>query len=133
MVRERSFTCRETQNSVIPEVIDTLRGNDPNSSFVILEDRKNMAVAEAIDRVEVIQTPIDKSIETLVSASQSTERHSARERARILRRYGRRFPEPCRESSVRLFDEADLHPARFVSAQPKAHHPVVLARLVTRI
>jgi hypothetical protein len=54
VVGKRSFTGRETENSVVPEVVDTLGGNDPNSSLVIFEDRKYMAVTEAAYRVEVI-------------------------------------------------------------------------------
>jgi hypothetical protein len=69
MIRERSFTCREAKNSVIPEVVDTLRGDDPNASFVVLEDWKNVAVGKTIYRAKVIQTPIDYSIEPAIGRS----------------------------------------------------------------
>jgi hypothetical protein len=68
-IRQRTFSRAKTQHRVIAKVIDTPWSNDPNATLVILEDRKNMTVAESIGEVEVIQPAARKPVNTLVGGS----------------------------------------------------------------
>jgi hypothetical protein len=68
MVCDRPFAGGETQNGVIPEMINALWSDDPYSVFVILKDRKNVTVSQAIDQVEMIQSRTDEAIETFIGS-----------------------------------------------------------------